>query len=109
MRALVVVVGVDVYGKVLVKVFELLRVHLVAEPARNLAVLDAAELVVLDPEVALQDLRGGGEPQQRRVSSPETLAMLSIVAGENIGRCGDGQSSTGGCRRQSFLEKRSPA
>src|SRR5207302_7954229 len=74
-RELVLCVVVDVLRHVFVEDFERFRVGRVAAAARHLAVLHAAELVVLLPEVGLEDLGGGEESQDRR--SP----LLSLVDG----------------------------
>ena len=70
-RELILGVVVDVLRHVFVEHFQRRGVRRTAASARNLAVLDAAELVVLLPEVGLQDLRGRQKPQDRGIGLAE--------------------------------------
>ena len=72
-RELVLGVVVDVLRHVFIEHFKRFDVRGAAATAWDLAVLDAAELVVLLPEVGLEDLRGGEEPEDRCVA----LAQLA--------------------------------
>jgi hypothetical protein len=65
---LVLGVVVDVLGHVPVELLEGRRVGRAAAPAGDLAVLDPPELVVLLPQVGLEDLRRCQEPEDRRVT-----------------------------------------
>jgi hypothetical protein len=65
---LVVGVVVDVLRHVAVEVEDRRGVERIAAAPRHFSVLDATELVVLLPEVALDDLDRGQEPQKRDVS-----------------------------------------
>ena len=71
---LVVGVVVDVLVHVLVDDGERLGVGPISASAGDLAVLDAAELVVLLPEIGFEQLRGGEELENRRVARREGLA-----------------------------------
>ena len=71
---LVVGVVVDVLVHVLVQHRDSLGVVRVAAAARDLAVLDAGELVVLLPQIGLDDLGRSQEPENRRVIACETAA-----------------------------------
>ena len=71
---LVVGVVVDVLGHVLVQHRDGLGVGGVAASAGDFAVLDAGELVVLLPQVGLEDLGRGQEPENRRVALGEAAA-----------------------------------
>jgi hypothetical protein len=68
---LVIGVVVDVLGKILVQHREGPGVRLVPASARALAVLDPAELVVLLPEVGLEELRRSQELQDGDVALGE--------------------------------------
>ena len=58
----------------------------VAAAARDLSVLDAGQLVVLLPEVGLEDLRRGKEPQDRLVSGGQrALCQRLRDVGEDAG------------------------
>ena len=70
---LVVGVVVDVLVHVLVDDGERLGVRPIAASAGDLAVLDAAELVVLLPEIGFEQLSGGEELENRSVSRREGL------------------------------------
>jgi hypothetical protein len=82
-RELVVGVVVDVPVHVLVEHRDGLGVGRVAAAAGDFAVLDAGELVVLLPQIGLEDLGRGQEPENRLVSRGE--------AAMRQGRCGIGQ------------------
>src|SRR4051812_5242304 len=70
---LVVGVVVDVLVHVLVDDGERLGVGTTSTSARDLTVLDAAELVVLLPEIGFEQLRGGEELENRSVARRERL------------------------------------
>ena len=72
---LVVGVVVDVLVHVLVQHLDGLGIGVVPAAARHLAVLDARELVVLLPEIGLDDLGGSQESEDRGVSLGEGAAM----------------------------------
>ncbi len=71
MRELVLGVVVDVLGHVRVEFAQRLGKRLVAAAARYFPVLNSAQLVVLLPQVGLENLRRGQEPQNRRVAVAE--------------------------------------
>src|SRR5207248_10652308 len=64
----IVGVVVDVYGHVLIKDFKGVGVGCITTPARDFAVLDSAEFVVLLPEIALDDFSGGQKPQDGHIA-----------------------------------------
>ncbi len=68
MGSLILGVIVDVLIHVPVEDFQGIRVIWIPASVRLLAVLDTAELVVLDPEIGLEDLRRGREPQHGGVA-----------------------------------------
>jgi hypothetical protein len=70
-RDLVVGVVVDVLVHVLVQHLDRLGVVRIPASAGDFAVLDARELVVLLPEIGLDDLGGGQEAENRRVALGE--------------------------------------
>ena len=73
MALLVVGVVVDVLVHVLVDDGERLGEGAIPPAARDLAVLDAAEFVVLLPEIGFEQLCGGEELENRGVSRWECL------------------------------------
>jgi hypothetical protein len=85
---LVVGVVVDVLVHVLVQHRDSLRIGRVPASAGNLTVLDAGELVVLLPEIGLEDLERSQEPENRRISPGKTPARE--------GRCRSGQQPPAG-------------
>jgi hypothetical protein len=66
----------DVLGHVRIQRFQGRGVGFTPTPARNFAVLDTAEFVVLLPRVRLEDLECSQEPQNGRVPPRETRALL---------------------------------
>ena len=105
-RDLVVGVVVDVLGKVRIKNLQLGGVDGVPAAARDLAILDPAKFVVLDPEVGLQDLSRGGEPEQRRVPFCQAAALAIHVlcdSGRLVAK--ETEPRARGARGQALLEK----
>ena len=76
MGELVLGVVMDVLGHVRVEYGQRLGERLVAAAARHLAILDPAQLVVLLPQVGLENLGRGQEPQDRRI------ALTEVALGE---------------------------
>ena len=102
---LVVGVVVDVLVHVLVDDGERLGVGTIPAPARDLAVLDAAELVVLLPEIGFEQLGRGEELEDRHVpagrASPASAAGVSIKSrpraeGQRSGGSPLGEEGCGG-------------
>ena len=75
MAVLVVGVVVDVLSHVRVEDRDSRGVGRVTASTRNFAVLDSGELVVLLPQVGLENLRRGQELQNRHVPLAEALTM----------------------------------
>ena len=75
---LVVGVVVDVLVHVLVQHRDRLGVGRVPASAGDFAVLDAGELVVLLPQIGLDDLGRSQEAENRRVSLRKTAALILI-------------------------------
>src|SRR5215469_16748100 len=65
---LVVGVVMNVLRKVGVKVLQLGSIELVSRSSRNFTIWDAAEFVVLHPEIAFENFRCRSESQQGRVT-----------------------------------------
>ena len=75
-RELVIRVVVDVLRKIVVDCFKLLRIRFVATSTWNFAVLHSRQLVVLHPEICLQDFCCGSEPEQRGITFCQSSPML---------------------------------
>ena len=88
---LVVGVVVDVLGHVLVDDGERPGVGPVPASARDLAVLDAAELVVLLPQVGFEQLGGGEELENRSVSRGEAVTGKRGRRVDQESPCAEGQ------------------
>src|SRR5881275_516366 len=81
MAVLVVGVVVDVLSHVLVQHRESRGIGRVAASTRYFAVLDPAKLVVLLPQVGLENLGRGEELQNRHVALAEALPMPACAVG----------------------------
>jgi hypothetical protein len=87
MAELVVGVVVDVHVHVLVQYLDLLGIGLVPAASRNLAVLDTGELVVLLPEIGLDDLCGTEEAEDRCISTGKAAAFgLGVPVRKDVRR-----------------------
>jgi len=71
----VVRVVVDVLGHVVVHDGECRGIGWISCSAGDFAVLDSAELVVLDPEIGLDDLRRGSEAKHGSISAGEKTTV----------------------------------
>src|ERR1041385_5700717 len=72
MSNLIVGVVMDVVLHFILNNLQGVRVGFIATAARNFVILDAAEFVVLDPEVGLANLQGRQESKEGRVSVRKT-------------------------------------
>jgi hypothetical protein len=92
---------VDVLRHVFVEFFQLFAVDFAAAAARDLAVLDAAELVVLLPEIRLEDLGGSEEAEDRDVARGERVFAFQREGGRRASERAEARRSPGrGSRRQ---------
>ena len=69
------IVGVimDVNGHVLIEHIERFSERWISASARFFAVYDSAEFVVLNPEIGLENFRGGGESEQGGITFGEMI------------------------------------
>jgi hypothetical protein len=65
----------DVLGHVRVELLKGIYVGFTPAPARELTILDSAELVVLQPKIALDDLRRREKPQNGGVPLCELVVV----------------------------------
>src|SRR5450759_5124806 len=87
-------VVMDVLGHVPIEHLERLRVSRAAGTARYLAILDAAELVVLLPQIGLKDLRGSKESQYGRIAYSDSRLRFGERRQRN--ESGTGRAGTQG-------------
>jgi hypothetical protein len=76
----------DVLGHVTVEFFERFDIGRASAAARDLFVLDAPQLVVLLPQVGLDDLGGGEKPEDRGIARVQVAMSLYVSV---CGDCGD--------------------
>ena len=80
MADLILGVVVDVIGHVVIEILELFGVGLVAASARDFVVLDSAELIVLLPEIGLENFGGREKTQDRDIAiSPPPVGAGVVV------------------------------
>jgi hypothetical protein len=85
MGHLVLSIVVDVLSHVLIELGECLGVGGVSAAAGNFVVLDAAEFVVLLPEIGFEDLGSGEEPQDGRITAGQ-IAVGVVILDFALGR-----------------------
>ena len=97
MRDLVVGVVVDIDGKVRIEHLQRCGVGWIPAAARDLVVLDSAELVVLHPEIAFEDLGRGGETEHGRVAFGQTAVIVVLPrSGAALSKYEPGAGDAGG-------------
>src|SRR6476660_7729686 len=74
MGVLILGIIVDVLVHIAIKDLQGLSIDWTPSSSRDFAVLDPSELVVLAPEIGLEDFGRRREPEQGRVSSRNTVA-----------------------------------
>jgi hypothetical protein len=74
MGVLILGIIMDVLVHITIKDFQGLGVDWIPSSSRDFAVLDPSELVVLAPEIGLEDFGRRREPEQGRVSRRDTAA-----------------------------------
>src|SRR5438132_2476793 len=105
MRELILGVVVDVLSHVSIELCERIRVGLVSSPAGYLAVLNATQLVVLLPEVGLENFERGKESENCSVALREASTRRCPERRQNASPHGAGANSESGTQKRAASQE----